>query len=181
MKIIRNVISVLSSDLFLLFRKILGCGVKYNIVSIVSPLASLKTRNGGRIVLGARTCIRPNTEISCSQGNIRIGCKCFINRNCMVVAHDSITIEDNVTIGPGTYIYDHDHDGKGGYISESIIIEKNVWIGAGTIVLKGAHIEEGAVIAAGSIVSGRVSKNRVLIQKRISTELEKIENCNRST
>ncbi|MGN1158270.1 MAG: acyltransferase [Agathobacter sp.] len=169
MRIIKNVISVLGSDLFLMLRKILGCGVKYNIVSIVSPLASLKTRNGGRIVLGARTCIRPNTEISSSEGSIQIGSRCFINRNSMVVAHEQITIGNDVTVGPGTYIYDHDHDGKGGFVSKPIIIEDNVWIGARCTILKGVKIGKNSIIAANTLVlkdvpEGSVVKNPVVYQ-----------------
>ena len=77
-----------------------------------------------------------------------------------------IKIGNNVTIGPGVYIYDHDHDGKGGYITKSIVIEKDVWIGAGCIILKGVRIGAGAVIAAGSVITKNVPPQNILLQKR---------------
>ena len=82
-----------------------------------------------------------------------IGNSCFINRNCMIVAHEKIEIGDGTTIGPNVCIYDHDHDGEGGYKTKPVIIGKNVWIGAGCILLKGINIGDNAVKGAGTIVT----------------------------
>lgn len=42
--------------------------------------------------------------------SLKIGNGVFINRNTIISARKSITIEDGVTIGPNVCIYDHDHD-----------------------------------------------------------------------
>lgn len=166
MGLIYNGVLVLSSDLFLVIRRMLGCRVKFPLLSIVSPMSSLKTRNKGSISLGKKTCIRSNSEVSTNQGIISLGNNCFVNKNCMIIAHEKIVIEDNVTIGPNTVIYDHDHDGNGEYLTNPVHIGKNVWIGAGCIILKGTTIGENTVVGAGSIITKDIPPNTRFYQKR---------------
>lgn len=168
-KMFRNIWRVAISDLFLIMRKAIGCRIRFKPISIVSPLASLKTSQKGAIYLDTKAAIRAGTEVSAKQGSVRIGENCFVNRDCMIVSHESIILKDNVTIGPGTYIYDHDHDRRGGFITDKIVIEENVWIGAGCIILKGVTIGKAAVIAAGTLVTKDVQANTIVYQKR--------ENC----
>ena len=117
-------------------------------------------------------------------GEILIGDNVSINRNCILVCHDSISIADNCAIGPNTVFYDHDHkfDENGiapGFNTAPIVIERNCWIGAGVTILRGTHIGEGSVIGACSIVSGNipphslVKSNRSLIITPIDVEREK--------
>lgn len=167
-KMIRNIFKVFTSITFLLLRKLLGCRVSFKPLCLVSPLASLRTNNKGEINIDSKTGVRPGVEISASHGCVIVGRNCFINRNCMIVSHKKIVLEDNVTIGPGTYIYDHDHDGKGGFITKPVYIEQNVWIGAGCIILKGVTIGKNSIIAAGSIITKSVPANTTIIQKRIN-------------
>jgi len=84
----------------------------------------------------------------------------------MIVAHERIEIGDGTTIGPNVCIYDHDHDGDGGYKTKSVIIGKNVWIGAGCILLKGISIGDNAVIGAGTVLTHSVKCNETVYQKR---------------
>lgn len=158
--------SVILSDIALLFRKALGCKVSFHTISLVSPRASIMTKGKGHIFLGRKSCVRHYAELSATDGSIRIGNNCFINRDCMLVARTGITLEDNVTIGPGTYIYDHDHDGSGGYVTAQVVIRKGAWIGASCVILKGVTIGENAVVAAGSIITKDVADNQKVIQKR---------------
>lgn len=102
-------------------------------------------------------------------GMIQFGAKCFVNRNCVIAAHERIEIGNNVTIGPGTYIYDHDHDGKGGYITKPVVIGDGVWIGANCIILKGVTIGKNTVIAAGCIITEDVASSCIIVQKRENT------------
>lgn len=101
-------------------------------------------------------------------GVLSLGSKCFVNRNCIIASHERIKIGDNVKIGPGTYIYDHDHAGPNKYKTKPINIEDNVWIGAGCIILKGVTIGKNAVISAGSVIVKDVPANAVVIQKKES-------------
>ena len=176
MKKIKNALSVLISDIAIAFRLLTGCNIKASLINLISPFASIRTFGNGRIRVGYKVSVRPNTEITAREGNIRIGSNCFINRNCMVVSHKEIIIADNVTIGPGTVIYDHDHDGNGGFISSPIHISKNVWIGANTTILKGVTIGENATIAAGSVISKNVPANVIVIQKKNTEYRKKVDN-----
>lgn len=158
---------VFSSNMTYFFRKISGCNLKCcSIFTLISPGASIRTFGEGHIYLGNRIEIRPNSEITARNGSITIGDSCFINRNCMVVSHASIQIGDCTTIGPGTVIYDHDHNRNGGFVQEKIIIGKNVWIGANVTILKGVQIGDNAIIAAGAIVLKDVPKNTLYYTKQ---------------
>lgn len=149
MRYIRTALSIIVSTIKLSVKKIFGCKVKFTFINFISPFAHIYTEKCGRVVTGKMCGIRPGSEIKANGGIVSIGNNCFINRNSMVVSHDRIDIEDGVTIGPGTYIYDHDHDGKGGFDTRPVRIERDVWIGANCVILKGVTIGEGAVIAAG--------------------------------
>lgn len=163
MRFLRVLMSILCSDLKLLVKKLFGCRIRFSLLNLVSPFAHLYTQNGGSISIDRKVGIRPNTEIKANGGGVSIGKKCFINKNCMVVAHEKIQIGDGTTIGPNTVIYDHDHamDGKG-YVSKAVVIGKNVWIGAGCIILKGVTIGDGAVIAAGTLVTKDVPEHTIV-------------------
>ena len=118
--------------------------------------SSILAEENSKLLIGSAVSIENGTLLkSFGGGMLILAGKNYINRNCTVVAKESILIEEGVTIGPNTVIYDHDHDMEnlGDFVSSPIRIGKNVWIGAGVIVLKGVTIGEGSVIAAGTVVS----------------------------
>lgn len=163
MVLLKNAFRVMQSDFVLLLRKVVGCRVKFHWMSLVSPGATLCTKgNSAKISLGKKCAIRKNAELSATNGTITLADRVFINRNCMLVAHEKITLGEGTTVGPGTYIYDHDHDGKGGYVTAPVTIGKGVWIGAGCIILKGVKIGDNAVIAAGAVVTKDVATNTIV-------------------
>lgn len=163
---LENGISAGGSLVGLLWRSLLGNRLQFSTVTLVSLGASLKTYDGGAIRIGRKAAVRKNAEIAATKGQIMIGNNCFINRNCMIVAHEKIEIGDGTTIGPNVCIYDHDHDGKGEYKAKPVIIGKNVWIGAGCIILKGITIGDNAVIGAGTVLTHSVKCNETVYQKR---------------
>ncbi len=118
--------------------------------------------------------ISSNSVISATDGgHLTIGSMVGINRNSMIMCHDKISIGDNTIMGPGVYIYDHDHQfnadngvKRNEYVTYPISIGKNCWIGAGTIILKGTKIGNNCLIAAGSVVKGNISDGSIVIQKR---------------
>lgn len=164
MKTMRRIISVIVSNIRIFLMKIVGYHIVCSSLSIISLGVTLKTKGKESIIkIGKKTIVRKNTELSVTNGKIIIGNNCFINRNCMVVAHELIKIDDGTTIGPGTYIYDHDHNKEGnGYISKAVLIGKNVWIGSGCIILKGVNIGDRATIGAGTIITKDVPKDTVI-------------------
>lgn len=163
MAIVRNGMLVIKSNIGLLLRKLTGCKVYYHWISLASPSATICTYGKtARILLGKKCGIRQNTELSATGGEILLADNVFINRNCMLVAHEHISLGKGTTVGPGTYIYDHDHDGKGGYVTAPVTIGEGVWIGAGSIILKGVTIGDNAVIAAGAVVTKDVATGTVV-------------------
>lgn len=170
---LENGISVGGSLVGLLWRRLLGNRLQFAPVTLVSLGASLKTYDGGVIRIGRKAAVRKNAEIAATNGQIMIGNRCFINRNCMIVAHEKIEIGDGTTIGPNVCIYDHDHDGEGGYATATVQIGKNVWIGAGCVLLKGVMIGDNAVIGAGTVVTKNIPANMIAYQKRETLFKEK--------
>ena len=145
---------------------------------------TLIKERGAAIELAANATIISNGGISIRSGsllasrshaNINIGGNIFINRNCYIVAYDSICFGQGVTIGPSTCIVDHDHDknNRGKMSTSPIFIGNNVWIGANCVVLKGVHIGDNVTIASGSVVYKDVPANSTFVQKRVNTIISK--------
>lgn len=162
MKKLINVLSVIKTNIYVLYRKLLGNSIKISPLIIIKRFSVLDTEGkSSSISIGRKTVIARNNEISAHKGIIKIGSNCYINSNCMIVSHCEIIINDNTTIGPGTYLYDHDHS-KNGFTGNPIKIGQNVWIGAGCIILKGVTIGDNAIIAAGSVVTKDVEHDSVV-------------------
>lgn len=86
-----------------------------------------------------------------------------------IVAHISITIEQDVLIGGGVQIFDTDFHSvyyderikNQGAISKPVVIKKGVFIGAESIILKGVTIGQGSVIGAGSVVTKDIPEGEI--------------------
>jgi acetyltransferase-like isoleucine patch superfamily enzyme len=95
---------------------------------------------------------------------LKIGDRCVIGRGSHIVAHQSVTIEDDVWTGPYVYITDQNHGYEdpdapiGSQFPENrpVSIGAGSWLGAGAIILPGAQIGRNVVVAAGSVVRGVV-------------------------
>ena len=113
-------------------------------------------------------------------GKITVGDHVSLNRNCMLICHDAISIGEGCAIGPNTVFFDHDHNFgetgiREGYKTAPIVIEKNCWIGAGVTILRGSHIGEGSVIGAGAVVSGVIPAHSLVTANR-DLHIRPIEN-----
>lgn len=91
---------------------------------------------------------------------IEIGRSAYINRATIIDALERVSIGENVAIGPGCYITDHDHGFSLDAVvlsqaltSSPTVVEDGVWLGAHVIVLKGVTIGRNSVIGAGSVVT----------------------------
>jgi len=89
-----------------------------------------------------------------------------------IVAVDDVTIDDNVKIGGGCYIYSTDFHSLDPNIRKSakdiqnrrsapIHIKTNAFIGAHSIILKGVTIGENSIIGAGAVVTKDVPDNEI--------------------
>ncbi len=90
--------------------------------------------------------------------------------NVTINARNSITIEDDVMLGGGVQVFDHDfhpldyhkrmHDTKN-FSHAPVLIEKGAFIGTRSIILKGTKIGARAVIGAGSVVIGTIPPDEI--------------------
>jgi maltose O-acetyltransferase len=96
--------------------------------------------------------------------NLEVGERTFINRSFYLNASGSISIGNDVLIGPNVTIYSQNHCYRNpkkrineqGYELKPVVIADDVWICANVTILPGVSIDRGAVIAAGSVVAKNV-------------------------
>lgn len=159
-------------------------------------------KNHGRVSLPIHSRLAPYTRVFTSKGTIRfgigftsstntafssldggemvIGDRVIVNRNCILICRHNIRIGNHCSFGPNVCIYDHDHnygkDGmKPGYKYGDVVIEDHCWIGAGTIILRGSHIGEGSVIGAGCVIKGNIPPHSLVTMER-KLKIQEIDN-----
>lgn len=96
------------------------------------------------------------TPVNIDRGvTISIGENVFINWGLSTVSTGSITIEDNVEIGPNVSLLTANHDFNDLMIlyCKPIVIKNRAWLGEGVKVMPGVTIGEHAVVASGSVVT----------------------------
>ncbi len=97
---------------------------------------------------------------------IQLGKNVFINHACSFLDLCSITIEDDVLIGPKVNLITENHpldpNDRKTVLLKPILIKRNAWIGAGVTILPGVTIGENAVVAAGAVVSKNVPANSIV-------------------
>lgn len=97
---------------------------------------------------------------------VTIGKNVYINHACSMLALGTITIEDDVLIGPKANLLSEGHpldpNNRKAMIVKPIVIKRNAWIGAGATILPGVTVGENAVVAAGAMVNKDVPANTVV-------------------
>ena len=98
--------------------------------------------------------------------NIRVGKNVFINHACTFMDRGSITLEDDVLVGPKVNLITINHpldpSERQSTISNPIIIKKNAWIGVGAMVMPGVTIGENSVVSAAAVVTKDVPPNTLV-------------------
>ncbi|MCW5837573.1 MAG: sugar O-acetyltransferase [Labilithrix sp.] len=102
--------------------------------------------------------IRP--PFYCDYGaQIRIGARTFVNFNLVALDVASITIGEDVQIGPSVQLLTPTHptepEPRRAKIeaAKPIVIGDNVWLGGGVIVCPGVSIGANTVVGAGAVVT----------------------------
>jgi Acetyltransferase (isoleucine patch superfamily) len=115
---------------------------------------------------GVNVYFEPNFR--CEFGwNITIGNNFYANFDCVILDGGSVTIGDNVLIGPRCGIYtvnhaiDADERKMGGCYAKPIKIGNDVWIGGGVSITQGVSIGDNAIIGCGSVVTKDVPPNTI--------------------
>lgn len=91
---------------------------------------------------------------------ISIGNNSVIGMRSGIVAHESVTIGDDVWFGQEIYVTDANHGysdpatppGKQLGAHSAVVIDDGCWIGHGSVILAGVHLGKHTVVAAGSVV-----------------------------
>ena len=122
---------------------------------------------GADVLIGAQVTLSagmvPGQELGPSP-LLRVGDRCVIGRGSHIVAHQSVTIGDDVFTGPYVYVTDQNHGyldadvpiGRQPPVNAPVSIGAGSWLGAGAIVLPGARVGRNVVVAAGAVVRGEV-------------------------
>ncbi len=98
-----------------------------------------------------------------------IGARCFVNWGLMSVDVATVTIGDDVQIGPNVQLLTATHPINPGLrldkweAAEPIVIMDNVWLGGGVIVGPGVTIGENTVVGAGAVVVRDLPANVVAV------------------
>ena len=116
--------------------------------------------------------IHPTSSIR-NAHNIYIGNNSHINLNCVLWAGkvSTITIGDNLLMGPGVQIHASNHGyalNKGPMTFQSrkdknISIGNDIWIGSNSIITAGVTIADGIIIRAGSVVTKNFKEKNIII------------------
>jgi len=93
---------------------------------------------------------------------LTIGDRCVIGRGSHIVAHESITIEDDVWTGPYVYVTDQNHGytaldtpiGRQDAEDKPVTIGDGCWLGVGSVILPGTTLGRNVAVAAGAVVRG---------------------------
>jgi acetyltransferase-like isoleucine patch superfamily enzyme len=124
-------------------------------------LAPCRVRFGRRCRVGSETYFATSLT-----STIEIGDGVTINKGCVLVSIDRITIGSQTAIAEYVSIRDQEHrfdtsyGVRGtGYASAPVTIGKNVWIGRGVYIGPGTTIGDGCIIGANSVVRGTFPGN----------------------
>jgi len=129
--------------------------------------------------IGAGTVIRP--PFHCDYGyQTFIGARTFANFGLICLDVATITIGDDVQIGPNVQLLTPTHPVEPGprrdkwEAAKPISIGDNVWLGGGVIVLPGVSIGANTVVGAGAVVAKDLPTNVVAVGNpaRIVRELD---------
>jgi maltose O-acetyltransferase len=112
--------------------------------------------------------IRP--PLHCDYGyQTFVGARTFANFGLMILDVATITIGDDVQIGPNVQLLTPTHPVEPGprrdkwEAAKPIVIGDNVWLGGGAIVCPGVTIGQNTVVGAGAVVTRDLPANVVAV------------------
>lgn len=111
--------------------------------------------------------IRPPFQVDYGS-NITIGRGSFLNFNVTALDVASITIGEDVLIGPNVQLLTPTHPVAPGprrakwEAAKPIVLEDNVWLGGGAVIFPGVTVGKNSVVGAGAVVTKDVPPNVVV-------------------
>lgn len=106
-----------------------------------------------------------------------IGDNCEIGDNVHIVAHENVTIGNNVLMASKIFISDTNHGNYRGGVCDTptsapnsrklvtypVSIGNNVWIGENVVILPGSRIGDGCIIGANAVVNGDIAERSIAV------------------
>jgi acetyltransferase-like isoleucine patch superfamily enzyme len=120
---------------------------------------------GRGCVISAFTKVKISGPFVMGRG-VQISTGCFLGAGpAGLTLGDDVLIGPNCTILTGTYVFDRLDIPlqEQGTISKGVRIGHRAWIGSNSVVLAGADIGENVIVSAGSVVSGQVPPNSIVL------------------
>jgi acetyltransferase-like isoleucine patch superfamily enzyme len=123
----------------------------------------LEALDSGRLTIGESTLLEPGCWLTLGpEARITIGEGCFLNRETMLAAVESIEIGDHVMFGNHSFVGDADHryddpempiTWQGFTPRGPVRIGSNCWFGVNCAVTGGVEIGDRTVIGSNSVVT----------------------------
>lgn len=173
-----NLMSVLfSAAKFTLMKLFHGRHFQYDGIQRFSPNTEVIIAQQGTLKLGRRVRVHRRSRLNVfGDGVLEIGSNTALGNDVSITCMEQVRIGEGVQIGPGTKIYDHDHDFRvpGGvqaekFLASTVEIGDHTWIGCNVVILRGTRIGKNCVVAAGSVLKGIYPDNSRIVQKRETT------------
>ena len=129
-----EIFEYLFGEIKMLIYKLIYLGkLKYSIIGKYSNRIQIRIMQKGKLVLIKNNLLRSGVKIRIqNEAVVTIGENTGLNYNCILNAHDKITIGKNTTFGQNVKLYDHDHDYKkagllrdSGFTTAPIVIGDN--------------------------------------------------------
>jgi acetyltransferase-like isoleucine patch superfamily enzyme len=110
-------------------------------------------------------------NVQAGYGNLTIGDNCVVHGNTYLDLAARITLEDGVSLGPGTVIMTHNRYNHNPFLEQhlahtcgrrDVLIRKGSGIKAGAVIVMGVTIGKDSVVAGGAVVNRDVG-DRMLV------------------
>jgi acetyltransferase-like isoleucine patch superfamily enzyme len=144
----------------------------------------LEALDEGRLTIGEGTLLEPGCWITMApEARISIGRGCFLNKNTMLAAQESIEIGDHTMFANHCFVGDADHRyddpetpvTQQGFVARGPVrIGSNVWFGVNCVVTGGVEIGDRAVIGSNSVVTKDVPPGTIAagVPAKVLREIE---------
>jgi len=113
--------------------------------------AFTKVKISGPFVMGRRVQISTGCFIGAGPGGLTFGDDVLVGPNCAIMT--------------GSYLFDRLDVPlqEQGSTSKSVRIGHRVWVGSNSVVLGGSELGDNVIVSAGSVVSGAVPPNSIVL------------------
>lgn len=132
-------------------------------------MVSIRTTDGGKVVVGDNVCIEDSCLIVAQKGLLSIGNGTYVGHGTHICSIDQVAIGQNCLIAAYCVIRDMQHGMETGLpmadqpqLASLVELEDDVWLGAHAVVTSGVKLGHGCVVAANAVVTKDVDANMIV-------------------